>query len=237
MARAPRLGGTSSIGTRPGMRHRSHRRVRGLFVPITAALAAALLATSVPVASAASLTSHISPSEPPFLEAVSLPVCPKPGPQDPNLTPAELLPITDPAATHCTVIPSNAGLNLKGIDNNKFLVLSPSVESTIVADNFVPRQAAVAKLVPARIHGILVPHTAVARSATTPNVTSNSQCLPDGTATISCQNGVAQSDTMGYTNWTGVAASLDAQTAYLYGYDDIYNWIGEQNSTYGGQLT
>lgn len=72
-------------------------------------------------------------SIPSFLDPTTLPICAKPGPQKPSSSPPKS--IYDPTTPHCAVAPANAGLQLKGVDNNKFLRLDMAQLDQFNRDN------------------------------------------------------------------------------------------------------
>lgn len=82
-------------------------------------LGAALLMSST-FAAVSSPAAH-SATRSSFLDPTTLPICAKPGPQQPSS--ARSKPVGDPTVSHCAVAPANAGLHLEGFDNNKFLRL------------------------------------------------------------------------------------------------------------------
>ena len=137
----------------------------------------------------------------------SLPVCPAPQPQEQS--DPTTLPFNDPSVPHCQMIPSVAGIQLPGINENAFLSLTPTLTASIAAAD-----------------------AGVQTDPQGPVPASNQGCLSDYGGT-SCQNGIIMDSA---NNWRGLQAALQAQKATLYGVAEVYNWIGEENNVASGQL-
>ena len=91
-----------------------------------------MASTFAVIGSPTSLASAES-SIPSFLDPTKLPICEKPGPN--NSTSAAPKSIHDPTAYHCAMTPARGGLNLKGVDNNKFLRLDSTNVAKFERDN------------------------------------------------------------------------------------------------------
>jgi len=188
---------------------------------------ACLLSLGIVNSQAFATIKTVSPNPPPSsmnytgpavadLNPQDMPVCPPPTPEQ-SISAGSIPPLLDPNVPHCKVIPVNANLHLSGINENSFLQLDPNTLIALQADN---------------------PVTLIHHPIVTPAVSDTSSCFSQSRLSdaLTCQNGVGLTDNVGIGQLNGVAASLDAQTPTLYGSADVYNWIGVQNLSNGGNL-
>lgn len=190
----------------------TNARLRGslyLLAALTVAWGGAAATAAKPSGAATVRAADLNPTD--------LPICPPPGPQLTNLPPP--LPLSDPSAPRCQVVPANVGLNLAGINGHRFLQVTAAVAAILARDS----------------HGLksVIQSRPAIRS---PNLSSTGPCDTYGNGEVDCHEGIAMADASGIARRVQFAATLYAQSPTLYGNAEVYNWIGMQNNVSGGNL-